>query len=374
MAYAHSPVMIIGAGPTGLAAAVLLAQRGIAVRIIDAAAAPSEHSKALAVNPRTLEVLRGTGVDERIVAAGVRIGRACIHRPGHATSVIELDQAMPGAYLIALSQARTEALLSEALAATGVTVERGVKLERLEQHASRVELQLIRTDGSAEHTTAPLVFGADGARSQVRESLRIDFPGSSLPEPWLLWDIALHTSLDPLAAHILLAPDGLVFVMRLQPGLWRVIGNGNEPLRQLPAGSETGEIQWQSSFRIGHRVAARASFGRVALGGDAAHIHSPLGARGMNLGIEDAYVFAACAADALAGNLQRMDDYGTLRHAVHRQVVRRIATLTRIARGRPLPLRWLRDAVMPHIPQIPPARAVMARTACGLDHPLRVEP
>jgi len=230
---------------------------------------------------------------------------------------------------------------------------------------------LQQADGSTQMVQAPLVFGADGARSVVRHALGVDFAGSALPEPWLLWDVQLDTPLDPQRVHIGLQPDGFLFVMHLQADIWRVIGNGADPLAQLPYGSVPGEVIWQSQFHIAHRLAGKASVGRVALGGDAAHIHSPLGARGMNLGMEDAYVFADCAFDALNGKLERMQEYAELREPLHRQVVHRVAALTRIMRGRPAPLRWMRNTLMPELVKVEPLRRRLLQTMAGLDHPLR---
>jgi 2-polyprenyl-6-methoxyphenol hydroxylase-like FAD-dependent oxidoreductase len=364
------PLMIVGAGPTGLAAALFLARRGVPVRIIDAAMHPTTTSKALLVNPRTLEMLKESGVAARIIGEGWAVKGMAMHRGNREVASVDLEQQMPQ-LPIGLAQARTEALLNDALGALGVQVERGLSLQSLQQDAEQVTLTMQQADGSAQMAQAPLVFGADGARSVVRHALDLDFAGSALPEPWLLWDVRLDTPLDPLRAHIGLQPDGFLFLMHLQDGIWRVIGNGAEPLAQLPYGSVPGEVIWQSQFHIAHRVASKAGVGRVALGGDAAHIHSPLGARGMNLGIEDAYVFADCAFDALNGNLERMHEYAELREPVHRQVVRNIAALTRVMRGRPEPLRWMRNTLMPELVKVAPLRRRLLKTVAGLDHPLR---
>jgi 2-polyprenyl-6-methoxyphenol hydroxylase-like FAD-dependent oxidoreductase len=366
------PVLVAGAGPTGLAAALWLARRGVAVRIIDKAPAPSRHSKALAVNPRTQELLEDTGVTARMLAEGWAVSGLTLHRPGEEEVAVPLSPLLEsGRSLISLPQARTEALLADALEAQGVVVERGVKLDALEQGDDGIAASLVHADGGIERMRASLLYGADGAHSTVRQALGLAFPGEELPEPWQLWDLYLATPLDPDRVHLMLLPDGFLFALRVHGGLWRVMGNGAAPLAALPAGTVCGEVQWQSHFHIAHRVAERAGVGRVMLGGDAAHIHSPLGARGMNLGIEDAYVFADCAADALAGHLSRLASYAQLRHPVHRQVVRRIATLTRLMHGHPAALRELRDVLVPRLVRFGPARRQFFRVAGGLDHPVR---
>jgi 2-polyprenyl-6-methoxyphenol hydroxylase-like FAD-dependent oxidoreductase len=370
-ATARAPVLIVGAGPTGLAAALFLANRGVKVRIIDAASAPTKTSKALLVNPRTLEILRDSGVAARIMTEGTRLTRACMHRGNKIVGELDVLKLLPGQPLIGLPQARTEALLNEALQSCGVTVERGVNLRALQQDAERVLLTLQHVDGGEEIATAALVFGADGARSTVRQQLGLAFEGTSFPESWRLWDVQLRTTLDPQQAHVVLLPDGFMFLVAIDDDIWRVIGNSADPLSQLPDESVPGQVIWQSEFHIAHRLASRVCVGRVALGGDAAHIHSPLGARGMNLGIEDAWVFAACAADALDGSLQRVREYGELREVVHHQVVKKIAAMTRLMRGKPEVLARTRDILVPQLIKLPQAQRLMASTISGLDHPLR---
>ena len=366
----RKPLMIVGAGPTGLAAALFLSRRGVPVRIIDAATQPTTTSKALLVNPRSLEILGQSGVAASIIAEGYEVLGVTMHRGGRDVASVDLGRELRSRLPIGLTQARTEALLTEALSAKGVQVERGLTLQTLQQDTEQVMLTLQQADGSTQTVQAPLVFGADGARSAVRHALGIDFAGNALPEPWQLWDLRLRTSLDRQRAHIGLVPDGFLFLMHLHAGVWRVIGNGADPLAHLPGDSVPGEVLWQSQFHIAHRLADKFSVGRVALGGDAAHIHSPLGARGMNLGIEDAWVFADCAFDAMGGKLERMQEYAELRQLLDGQVVRRVEAITRLMRGRPASLRWLRDHLAPLVIKFPPVRRRLLQTMAGLDHPL----
>lgn len=363
--------LIVGAGPTGLAAALFLVHRGVACRIVDAAPAPAATSRALAVNPRTLSILAGTGVDAAILADGQPIEVLRVHQDGREQARIEIDWRGMGADhpLIALPQARTEALLTAALSARGVAVERGVALTGLSQDGSGVTAVLTHADGAREAAAAPLLLGADGAHSVTRHQLGVGFPGSAFPETWLLMDVEID---GPPASegYIDFTGDGPLIVLPLGPGVFRLIGFGPPLLPRLRKDWTVGKVLWESGFHISHRIAARLNLGRVCLAGDAAHIHSPVGARGMNLGIEDAFVFAACAARFLGGEAGALAAYGGSRRKVDAAVVRRIETLTRLVRAHGPLAPHVRAAVLPLAAHVRPLQHIFARMGMGLDHPL----
>jgi 2-polyprenyl-6-methoxyphenol hydroxylase-like FAD-dependent oxidoreductase len=188
-------------------------------------------------------------------------------------------------------------------------------------------------------------------------------------------DLSMTSNDDPLdseSAHVSFVEGGMLFLLCIEPGVWRVFGNVPELLARLPRGANLGAIHWQSEFHVSDRVASREVIGRVVLAGDAAHIHAPVAARGMNLGIEDAFVFAHCAIDALHGNLKRMADYGVLRHDVHARVVSRVDRLTRLARGQPSIVGLLRRFVMPAITTFGPTCRSMVELVTELDHPIKI--
>ena len=366
---ASPQVLIVGAGPTGLAAALFLTRRGVPVRIIDAADQPTQTSKALGVNPRTLTLLEDSGVAAAIEAEAQEMRAFRIHRRGRPLATLTIDWAALGAdhRMVILPQARTEALLTGALAALGVTVERGLGLTALEQSADAVAASL--SDGST--VSAPVLFAADGAHSVARKALDLGFPGDAWDEPWHLMDIDLT---GPAAdeAWIDLRPAGPFVCLPFSGRTFRLIGFGPSPLEHLPPGWTAGTVHWASGFRISHRMVEAMSVGRICLGGDAAHIHSPIGARGMNLGIEDAFVFAACAADFLAGEPGRLDDYGRLRHAVDAAVVRRVRALTGAVRDTSARADLMRWMLIPAVARLPFAVNRVLKVGMGLDHPVTV--
>jgi 2-polyprenyl-6-methoxyphenol hydroxylase-like FAD-dependent oxidoreductase len=364
-------LLIVGAGPTGLAAALFLADRGLRVRLIDKMAAPTTTSRAQVVNPRSLELLEGSGVAAAILREARPVRGVRFYENWRHLTQLDFDD-LPSRYAMSvLPQARTEALLANALAARGVAAARPVAFAGLTQFPDRVDVVLSQADGGRERVTTPVLLAADGAHSDVRAALGIGFEGSAFPEAWPLYDIRLNDPLDLDHAHVSFVEGGLVFLLCIEPGLWRVFGNVAAPLDRLPQGTMTGNVEWQSSFHISHRLASRDVIDRVAFAGDAAHIHSPVGARGMNLGIEDAFVFAACAADALAGDMARLDDYAHLRHPVHARVVARMDRLTSLARGRPGWVGHLRHFLIPALTNFGPLAHIMREFITGLDYPTR---
>lgn len=366
---ASPQVLIVGAGPTGLAAALFLTRRGVPVRIIDAAEQPTRTSRALGVNPRTLKLLEDSGVSAAIEAEGQAMRAFRIHRQGRPLATLTIDWAALGAdhRMVILPQARTEALLTRALATLGVTVERGLGLTGLSQSPDAVTAAL--SDGST--LAVPVLFAADGAHSIARKALALDFAGDAWDEPWHLLDVDLT---GPAADEgwIDLRPTGPFVCLPFSGQTFRLIGFGPPPLENLPADWTAGTVHWSSEFRISHRMVAAMNVGRACLGGDAAHIHSPIGARGMNLGIEDAFVFAACAADFLAGQPGRLDDYGRIRRPVDAAVVGRVRSLTGAVRDTSSRADLMRRMLIPAVTRLPFIVNRVLKVGMGLDHPVTV--
>ena len=365
--------LIAGAGPVGLAAALFLARKDIRARLIEKTVERAPTSRALAVNPRTLHLLEPTGVTASMLARGLRIDHAQLCREDRTLARLSLSD-LGGAYpfMLALSQATSEALLAEALAEYGIAPERGVDLVACAEHDGMDVTLSVK--GETEIVRPSWILGADGAHSVVRNSLHIGFPGHTLPEAWSLMDVPLEGDIDPNAAHIRLFDDGgFLFMLRTvadarsekPPYLWRMIGNGPDLFGRLRDARLAGEPVWSSSFHISHRIADHLCRGKAFLAGDAAHIHAPIGARGMNLGIEDAWVFAELAAKG------RLDHYGQLRRHVDHDVVRRVEALTGLVLGKAAWLRGLRDLVLPAVLHLP-LRTRILRTMAGLDHAVEV--
>lgn len=371
-------VLIAGAGPTGLAAALFLAERNIHARVVDQGSGLSTRSKAFGVNPRTLSLLESTGVTERLLASGWRMGAinpwregAGQHRKMFRIDLSKVDHRFP--FMLVHSQAKSEAALLDALTERGGEVEWQTEVTGVQASGETVTTSLMSTreqsaDGQEETARVDLLLGADGPGSTVRKALGVDFQGAAYEEPWKLYDIELDLPLVRDEAHVFLLPDGGMFLVRLEGDVWRVIGNVPDMLDRLPQGTQTGRVEWESDFGISHRVAARFRVGRACLAGDAAHIHSGLGARGMNLGIEDAFVYAALVAKG------RVDHYDQLRRPVVVNLMAQIERMTEVPRGQTFLAKVVRvlSPVLGHL--VPLGAGPARRFVLGLDHEVDLVP
>ena len=302
-------VLVVGAGPTGLSLAAQLQAFGARVRIVDRQLDRVHESRALGVQPRTLEVLRGLGLAEELLARGNDAVWVQLHAGGRVVGIrlfgLGLDDTAYR-FLLLVSQAETEQVLGEHLAAGGISVQRGVEVVGFGADPDAVASTLVHRDGRAEQVRARYLVGCDGANSTVRRAAKIAFPGGAYPQSFALADLEAD-GLDPAAAHAFLAEEGIVLFFPLgRPASWRLLAmhpslqGRREPaqpsLEELQAladamtggGVRLGDPVWRTYFGLQHRHATRYQAGRVFIAGDAAHIHSPAGAQGMNTGIQDA--------------------------------------------------------------------------------------
>lgn len=367
--------LIVGAGPVGTAAALFLARARIATRIIDVAEERSRFSKALAVNPRTLEILEPSGVTEKMLAIGLRIHGGRFWRRGKIVAEIRIDSLKHKyPFLLALSQATTERLLDEALQEAGGKVERGTELLTCRNMDDGVEAKLKHgPDASRETLKCPWLLAADGAHSAARRATQISFDGTSFADPWYLADVPMRTEMDDDFAHVCLYDDGFLFLIRViddvsshssSAPIWRLVSNRPTFLSDIPRAEILGDPVWSSDFHVSHRINAQLQVGNIYFAGDAAHVHSPIGARGMNLGVEDAWVFSEFLR---TGQMQR---YSDVRKQVDQRVVKRVELMSRIARGKTAGARLARTMATRWLVKIPPVYRTMLKTISGLDHTL----
>ncbi len=368
--------LIVGAGPVGLGAALFLARAGRVPRIVEMRNEPSTESRALAINPRTLELLEPTGLTDRLLEVGRPIRGVQFHQETRTSTLVFERLRTKHPFMLALSQSSTERLLAGAFEAAGGRIERGVKMVECRDVSDGVEVVLESAGGGGrEEVHCPWLLAADGPHSTARQQLGIAFEGTAFASDWYLADLPLETDLSQDHAHVFFETGGeFHFLIRVvesvpPPGLpvWRVIGNRPEPVSRIPGAKPAGPVLWTSAFRVAHRLAARFATAHVYLAGDAAHVHSPIGARGMNLGLEDAWVFAELARK---NSLSRYND---VRRDVDKRVVRRVESLSRIADAGSKLYEFLRSKVLPRAVRTPILRLEMLATVTGTDHALRTD-
>jgi len=313
MAEEEAGVLVVGAGPVGLTMACELARHGTPCRIIDAGDGPTDQSRALGIQARTLEVFENVGVVDRVLAEGRKLRGLQAYADGERLLHVGLDlEGLETHYpfLLILPQSETERILLARLGEHGVEVERRTSLAGIAQDASGVTASLVDPDGRTSGARARWLVGCDGARSVARKALGLTFAGAEYEETFLLADVRLEWDRPDDEITIVLTPAGPIVAFPMpEAGRWRLVdGSGQSSQDADPARvtarfgtllrehgrpeAVVSDPTWTSAFRIHRRVADRFREGRCFVAGDAAHIHSPAGGQGMNTGIQDAYNLA----------------------------------------------------------------------------------
>ncbi|MFC8257165.1 FAD-dependent monooxygenase [Streptomyces sp. NPDC057291] len=386
-------VLVVGAGPTGLALAAQLHAYGVRFRIVDRHLDRARESRALAIQPRTLEALAPYGVTDELVTRGNPAVQLRMHLPGRTVRLPLFDIGVgdtPYPFLLFLSQAETECVLGDLLAQAGTTtVERGTELLELTAEGAHAVCRLKHQDGSEEWINARYVVGCDGAHSTVRDQAGIGFEGHAYPQTFLLADLEVD-GLERGAAHAYMTEAGMLFFFPLgSPASWRMLAMRPPDTRGTERPVNMEQLQaivdryvsdrlhlrdpvWMTDFRIQNRGAKNYRAGRVFLAGDAAHIHSPAGAQGMNTGIQDALNLGWKLALVCqhAAPVALLDTYESERAPIGRNVLRFTDRAFTIATsGNPL-LRVARTRVAPRLAplvlRLPGLRGAVFRTLSQL--------
>jgi 2-polyprenyl-6-methoxyphenol hydroxylase-like FAD-dependent oxidoreductase len=395
---ARTRVAIVGGGPVGLYLACALRARGIDCRVFERSATPRQHSRSIGVHPVSLELLAQLGVAEPLIEQGVQVQRGlALKRLGEPIGTLDFGHLPPPfPFVLSVPQYRTEAVLEAALAARDdAALCRGRELVGLQDLGDRVRLTLRRVDAldaADEQIDADWVVGADGVRSATRELVGLPYDGGPYPDTFVMGDFVDDTDLGPQAA-IFLHHTGLIESFPLPDGLRRwVARSGADGLAAPAAGdalADAGAIRarlvqivreridhdlgrtpclMQSTFGVQHFLARRFVDHRVVLAGDAAHVVSPIGGQGMNLGWKDAARLLE-AFDAIErGEPWRaaLQTYDRRSRRVARVATRRSAFYMRLGRAQRFPAP--RDAAIGLLLRSPLAR-VAARlfTMRGLE-------
>lgn len=320
MEQSHTDVLVIGAGPVGLAMAALLKQQNVSVRIIEKNASTTPYSKAIGMHARTLECMHALGIAEQLVRQGRPLQDFEIHEDGK----VILDSSFEGIrspykFVLGLPQSKTEGTLHERLQQLGGKVEWDTAITHIDDCGSTSSVHgrasvVVRKKGqSPERITCNWLIGADGSRSAVRQMAGIEFPGGSYGNAFILGDVRIDWEGDKNKLQFFLSGRGYLLLIPMPDGMHRIIAQTNkkyedfqgeakpqatlEDLQSIvnshgPGGIQVHSPQWLTCAPFYHRCASKVMQGRTLLIGDAYHLFSPLGAQGLNTGFQDAFNLA----------------------------------------------------------------------------------
>ena len=378
---AENKILIVGAGPSGLALAAELKRRGVNAVIIDQQPAGANTSRACVVHARTMEVLEPLDATRDLLAEGVKVPVFRIRDRDRPLLTIDFSD-LPSFYRFTLMipQNRVEQILLQHLESLGCNVMRPCKLIRYTTSPSLVaQVQ----DSSIQSIRAEWLIGCDGMHSTVRQQSGIAFPGGEYEASFVLADVSMDWPLSREEVTLFYSPKGLVVVAPLPNERFRIVATVDEA-PEVPSlefmqavfdarGPTTNpgrlhDVAWSSRFHIHHRVAQTPRKGRVLLCGDAAHVHSPAGGQGMNTGIQDSVSLAEALTSTLRdGDEARLDAWAAQRHKVASDVVTLTDRMTRVATMKSPTGQALRNIAVAFAGHLPPVRAAVARTLAELD-------
>ena len=346
-------VLIVGAGPVGLTMAVELARYQVPVRLVDKMIERSDTSRAVAIWPRTLELLDRPGISADLVALGNQVTAVSIVADCEPIARIELEDVETFyPFVLMLPQSDTERALDRHLQRFGARSELGVEVTGFAQDADGVTATLRHGDGRVERQRFGWLIACDGAHSPIRHGLGLAFDGDTRGDGWILGDF--HMTGAPFPLNELATfwhADGPLVFFPMAPGRYRIVASLGAPGETAPAPPTLEGFQalvdrrgpggivlsnpiWTSAFRINERQIAHYRVGRVFLAGDAAHVHSPAGGQGMNTGMQDAINLAwklALVCRGKAASPALLDSYDTERRAVGAAVIAASGRFTNVA-------------------------------------------
>jgi len=369
----RTDVLIVGAGPTGLALACQLARFGIDHIIIDEKETTTPFSKAIGVQARTLEIYEQIGLAEKLIEPGWKTNGVQLVEDGKVRGQINLTDfgkgLSPYPFLLIIEQGKHEDILYEYLRSNGKDVLWNTKLESFIQNDSGVKAELRNASGEPQTIDAKYLVGCDGAHSIIRHGLNIDFSGSTFERLFYVADVNIDWQFSNDWLYVNLGEDTLTaFFPMAGEKRWRIVGTFPENSdkkegdilyeeieRQVKEDThldfDITEVNWFSVYKVHSRAVDRFSKGRCFLAGDSAHIHTPVGAQGMNTGIQDGYNLAWKLAAVLNDGFHTdlLESYNEERLPNAKSLINTTDRMFDLAAGEEWYLTFFRMHILPRI-------------------------
>ncbi|MBA3678224.1 MAG: FAD-dependent monooxygenase [Sphingosinicella sp.] len=378
----RTEILIVGAGPTGLALAIALQDAGLGHILIDALPHAQDNSRAAVIHAHTLEALNTLGVTDALKECGLELSQFTIRDRDQPLMEIGFDGLPSEHRLLMIPQTTTEAVLADRLVQLGGRIYRNVTALGAWQDLDEGLVRVPTADGE-QTIQARYIVGGDGMHSAMRKAADIPFDGDAYGESFVLADVRMEWPLGATEVSLFFAPAGLVVLAPLPDGSFRIVAT-LEDAPELPAagdiqklldtrgpssgGCRVREIIWSSRFRVHHRLAATYRKGPFLLMGDAAHVHSPAGGQGMNCGLVDAVVLGSALKAVIqdGASPEILDHYAAIRRPAAEGVLALAGRLTKLATIESAPKRVLRNFILRTLNKSSRFRAWVAMNLSGL--------
>jgi len=361
-------VLIVGAGPTGLMMACQLAIHQVSFRIIDKSDSPSANSGALILQARSLEIFEKMGIANEALKEGRIADKVNILFNGKRVTTTSIKAIGEGLsqfpFLLMLEQSKTEKLLIKFLSEHGHSVDRGIQFKSFTQNSEETTSVLMLSDKSEQSITAKYLIAADGGNSTIRELLKIPFTGKTYPKPIFIMDCTAKTDFKPGEINFVFSDSTVAGFFPLSGSRWRIDGSLPKEMESLQTiKSEDIEKKlhlWTKInftaedndwFSVSHshlKYAGSIKAGNCFLAGDAAHVNTPVGAQGMNTGLQDAYNLAWKLAFVLKlkAKPQLLDSYSTERQGISKGFARYADVVFKLVTNTNSIVKYLRMHIM----------------------------
>ena len=364
----HFPVLIVGAGPSGLMMAAQLLRYGVQPLIIDRKKGPTDQSRALAVQARSMEIYRQMGLADRALQEGIQAESVSIQNDEKELVKLSLKNLGKNSTLFPFvhlfEQSKNERLLLDFLTQKCCPVFWDTTLEEVIREENQIKAHL-KSTGKNSIVSANWLIGADGAHSAVRQFLQIDFKGDAYANKFMLADVEFEQVFAEHQIVLKLGNASFTGIFPMKGNRFRVIATLPSDLKNrqdvdfeevkadfakmLPQNLRIKNCNAFSVYKLHHRMAEKFRYKNSFLIGDAAHIHSPAGGQGMNTGLQDAYNLAWKLAGVINQNYQPqiLESYAEERMPVARKLLRTTDRAFNFINSKNLVSRVLKQLILP---------------------------